>query len=181
MIPALDCASIYEVPVSYHEQGLDTQLLAALGLPDEGPPDLRAWREIVNRLHRPEGEVKIAVVGKYTGLFDAYKSLNEALVHGGIANNVRVNLQWIDAEEFAHSDLSDRLHGMNAVLVPGGFGERGAEGKIAAVTYAREKYLPFLGICFGMQLACVEAARRVGLERRLVDRVRPVRRSRSSA
>ena len=163
VIPALDCNSIYEVPVSYHEQGLDTQLLAALGLPDEGPPDLRAWREIVHRLHRPEGEVKIAVVGKYTGLFDAYKSLNEALVHGGIASNVRVNLQWIDAEEFAHSDLSDRLHGMNAVLVPGGFGERGAEGKIAAVTYAREKYLPFLGICFGMQLACVEAARRVGL------------------
>ena len=163
VIPALDCSSIYEVPVSYHEQGLDTQLLAALGLPDEGPPDLRAWREIVQRLHRPEGEVKIAVVGKYTGLFDAYKSLNEALVHGGIANNVRVNLQWIDAEEFAHSDLTDRLHGMNAVLVPGGFGERGAEGKIAAVTYARAKHLPFLGICFGMQLACVEAARRVGL------------------
>ena len=163
VIPALDCSSIYEVPVSYHEQGLDTQLLAALGLPDEGPPDLRAWREIVQRLHRPEGEVKIAVVGKYTGLFDAYKSLNEALVHGGIANNVRVNLQWIDAEEFAHSNLTDRLHGMNAVLVPGGFGERGAEGKIAAVTYARAKHLPFLGICFGMQLACVEAARRVGL------------------
>ena len=163
VIPALDCSSIYEVPVSYHEQGLDTQLLAALGLPDEGPPDLRAWREIVQRLHRPEGEVKIAVVGKYTGLFDAYKTLNEALVHGGIANNVRVNLQWIDAEEFAHSDLTDRLHGMNAVLVPGGFGERGAEGKIAAVTYARAKHLPLLGICFGMQLACVEAARRVGL------------------
>jgi CTP synthase len=163
VIPALDCGSIYEVPVSYHEQGLDTQLLAALGLPDKGPPDLRAWREIVHRLHRPEGEVAIAVVGKYTGLFDAYKSLNEALVHGGIANNVRVSLHWIDAEEFADADHTDRLHGMNAVLVPGGFGERGAEGKIAAVTYAREKHLPFLGICFGMQLACVEAARRVGL------------------
>ena len=121
------------------------------------------------------------MVGKYTGLFDAYKSLNEALVHGGIANNVRVNLHWIDAEEFAHSDQTDRLHGMNAVLVPGGFGERGAEGKIAAVTYAREKALPFLGICFGMQLACVEAARRIGPERRLLDRVRPLRRSRSSA
>jgi CTP synthase len=163
VIPALDCGSIYEVPVSYHEQGLDTQLLAALGLPDKGPPDLRAWREIVHRLHRPEGEVAIAVVGKYTGLFDAYKSLNEALVHGGIANNVRVSLHWIDAGEFADADHTDRLHGMNAVLVPGGFGERGAEGKIAAVTYAREKHLPFLGICFGMQLACVDAARRVGL------------------
>ena len=107
--------------------------------------------------------MSVAVVGKYTGLFDAYKSLNEALVHGGIANNVRVNLHWIDAEEFAHSDHTDRLHGMNAVLVPGGFGERGTEGKIAAVTFAREKALPFLGICFGMQLACIEAARRMRL------------------
>ena len=164
VIPALDCASIYEVPVSYHEQGLDRQLLEALALPNEAAPDLGLWRQIVTRLHRPEGEVSVAVVGKYTGLFDAYKSLNEALVHGGIANNVRVKLHWIDAEEFAHADQSDRLHGMNAVLVPGGFGERGAEGKIAAVTYARAKFLPFLGICFGMQLACIEAARRVGLE-----------------
>jgi CTP synthase len=163
VIPALDCPSIYEVPVSYHEEGLDTQVLRALGLKPESTPDLGAWRRIVSRLHRPEGEVSVAVVGKYTGLFDAYKSLNEALVHGGIANNVRVNMRWIDAEEFAHSDQTDRLHGMNAVLVPGGFGERGAEGKIAAVTFAREKSLPFLGICFGMQLACVEAARRMGL------------------
>ena len=163
VIPALDCASIYEVPIRYHEEGLDTQLLKALDLPHEAIPDLATWRQIVSRLHRPEGEVQVAVVGKYTGLFDAYKSLNEALVHGGIANNVRVRLHWIDAEEFVHSDHSDRLHGMNAVLVPGGFGERGSEGKIAAVTYAREKRLPFLGICFGMQLACVEAARRIGL------------------
>ncbi len=163
VIPALDRASIYEVPVSYHEEGLDTQLLRSLGLSNDLQPDLGSWRRIVSRLHRPEGEVSVAVVGKYTGLFDAYKSLNEALVHGGIANNVRVNLHWIDAEEFAHSDHTDRLHGMNAVLVPGGFGERGVEGKIAAVTFAREKSLPFLGICFGMQLACVEAARRMGL------------------
>jgi CTP synthase len=163
VIPALDCPSIYQVPISYHEEGLDTQLLRTFGLPDEPHPDLTPWHQIVNRLFRPEGEVSVAVVGKYTGLFDAYKSLNEALVHGGIANNVRVNLHWIDAEEFAQSDHSDRLHGMNAVLVPGGFGERGVEGKIAAVTYAREKALPFLGICFGMQLACVEAARRMGL------------------
>jgi CTP synthase len=165
VIPALDCGSIYEVPISYHEQGLDTQLLRALGLPHESEPDLAGWQQIISRLHRPEGEVSVAVVGKYTGLFDAYKSLNEALVHGGVANNVRVNLHWIDAEEFAHSDHTDRLHGMNAVLVPGGFGERGVEGKIAAVTFAREKRLPFLGICFGMQLACVEAARNLaGLE-----------------
>jgi CTP synthase len=105
--------------------------------------------------------VHIAVVGKYTGLLDAYKSLNEALIHGGIANNVRVNLRWIDAEEFARSDLTDSLHGVNGVLVPGGFGERGTEGKIAAVTFARTRRLPFLGICFGMQLACIEAARRL--------------------
>ena len=163
VIPALDCASIYQVPISYHEEGLDAQLLRTLGLPEEPRPDLTPWHQIVSRLFRPEGEVSVAVVGKYTGLFDAYKSLNEALVHGGIANNVRVNLHWIDAEEFAQSDHSDRLHGMNAVLVPGGFGERGTEGKIAAVTYAREKALPFLGICFGMQLACIEAARRQGL------------------
>ena len=163
VIPALDCPSIYEVPISYHEQGLDGQVLTALGLPRQAAPDLSAWRRIVSRLQRPEGEVAVAVVGKYTGLFDAYKSLNEALVHGGIANNVRVNLHWIDAEEFVHSDQTDRLHGMNAVLVPGGFGERGAEGKIAAVTFAREKALPFLGICFGMQLACIEGARRMGL------------------
>jgi CTP synthase len=129
VIPALDCGSIYEVPISYHEQGLDTQLLRALGLPHESEPDLAGWQQIISRLHRPEGEVSVAVVGKYTGLFDAYKSLNEALVHGGVANNVRVNLHWIDAEEFAHSDHTDRLHGMNAVLVPGGFGERGVEAR----------------------------------------------------
>ena len=163
VIPALDCASIYEVPIAYHAEGLDTQVLTALGLERDEDPDLAGWRQIVSRLRRPEGEVSVAVVGKYMGLFDAYKSLNEALVHGGIANNVRVNLHWIDAEEFAHSDQTDRLHGMNAVLVPGGFGERGTEGKIAAVTFAREKALPFLGICFGMQLACIEAARRMGL------------------
>ena len=163
VIPALDCASIYEVPIAYHAEGLDDQVLATLGLDRERRPDLDGWRQIVSRAQRPEGEVSVAVVGKYTGLFDAYKSLNEALIHGGIANNVRVKLHWIDAEEFAHSDQSDRLHGMNAVLVPGGFGERGTEGKIAAVTYARQKALPFLGICFGMQLACIEAARRMGL------------------
>ena len=162
VIPALDCASIYEVPISYHEEGLDTQLLRALGLPDEraARPRLAGGRSSAGCIGR-RARSSVAVVGKYTGLFDAYKSLNEALVHGGIANNVRVNLHWIDAEEFAHSDQTDRLHGMNAVLVPGGFGERGVEGKIAAVTYAREKALPFLGICFGMQLACVEAARRM--------------------
>jgi CTP synthase len=159
VIPALDCRSIYEVPVRYHEQGLDSELLRALDLPHERVPDLTAWRQIVARIERPEGEVNVAIIGKYTGLADAYKSLNEALVHGGIANNVHVNLQWIDAEEFERGDARARVQGVNAVLVPGGFGERGVEGKIAAVTYARDRNLPFLGICFGMQLACIEAAR----------------------
>lgn len=159
VIPAIDRPSIYDVPASYHEEGLDAQLLKVLDLPAGDAPDLTAWRRIVSRLERPEGEVSVAVVGKYTDLADAYKSLNEALVHGGIANNVSVNLQWIDADEFLRRDASAQVQGVNAVLVPGGFGERGVEGKIAAVTYARTRRLPFLGICFGMQLACVEAAR----------------------
>jgi CTP synthase len=163
VIPALDAASIYEVPINYHAEGMDLQLLKVLGLPTEPMPDLTSWRSIVARARRPEGDVHIAIVGKYTGLLDAYKSLNEALIHGGIANNVRVHLRWIDAEEFGRADVTDVLHGVSGILVPGGFGERGTEGKIAAVTYARNASLPFLGICFGMQLACVEAARRAGI------------------
>ena len=159
VIPAYDAETIYEVPISYHAEGLDNRLLEALGLTGGDEPDLSAWYDIVNRVKRPEGAVKVAVVGKYTEHKDAYKSLNEALAHGGIANNVRVDLDWIDAEHFITADASDRLQGVHAVLVPGGFGERGAEGKIAAVTYARTRGLPFFGICFGMQLACIEAAR----------------------
>jgi len=159
VIPAYDAETIYEVPIRYHTEGLDAGVLRALGLEPGPAPDLGPWHEIVSRVTRPEGEVKVAVVGKYTGLMDAYKSLNEALIHGGIANNVRVVLDWIDAEHFVAVDQTDRLQGVNAILVPGGFGERGAEGKIAAVTYAREQGLPFFGICFGMQLACIEAAR----------------------
>jgi CTP synthase len=159
VIPALDASSIYEVPARYHEEGLDTQVLAALGIEPGPEPDLNAWHRIVASYQRPEGEVAVAVVGKYTGLMDAYKSLNEALVHGGIANNVRVSMRWIDADEFLRGDASAGIQDVNAVLVPGGFGERGVEGKIAAVTYARTRKLPFLGICFGMQLACIEAAR----------------------
>ncbi len=159
VIAALDASSIYEVPIAYHREGLDIQLLKTLGLPTDPAPDLGSWQNILNRVQRPEGEVTIAIVGKYTGLLDAYKSLNEALVHGGIANNVKVNLRWIDAEEFGRADTSDALHGVSGVLVPGGFGERGTEGKIAAVTFARTRRLPFFGICFGMQLACIEAAR----------------------
>jgi CTP synthase len=166
VIPALDVQSIYEVPIRYHEEGLDTQLLKHFGLPHAGPPDLGGWREIVERLQKPEGEVVIAVVGKYTGLQDAYKSLDEALTHGGIANRVRVERRWIDAQTFEAEDAGLYLHDVNGILVPGGFGERGAAGKVAAVTFARERQIPYFGICFGMQLAVVEAARKLsGIER----------------
>ncbi len=165
VIPALDCRTIYEVPLTYHEVGLDRAVLRALGLPAEEAPDLARWHEVVHRILKPETRVKIAIVGKYTNLADSYKSLQEALVHGGIANNTRVEIEWVDAEAFAGEVPDERLQEVHAVLVPGGFGERGVEGKLAAVTYAREKGLPFLGICFGMQLACIEVARHLaGLE-----------------
>ncbi len=165
VIPALDCRTIYEVPLTYHEVGLDRAVLRALGLPAEEAPDLARWHEVVHRILKPETRVKIAIVGKYTNLADSYKSLQEALIHGGIANNTRVEIEWVDAEAFAGEVPDERLQEVHAVLVPGGFGERGVEGKLAAVTYAREKGLPFLGICFGMQLACIEVARHLaGLE-----------------
>jgi CTP synthase len=161
VIPALDARSIYEVPLQYHAEGLDFEVLRAFGITPSLAPDLRRWDDIVDRLHNPEGEVNIAVVGKYVGLQDAYKSLNEALVHGGIANRVKVNINWIDAELFegAQGDVAAQLEPMHAILVPGAFGERGAEGKIASIRFARERRVPFFGICFGMQMACVEAAR----------------------
>ncbi len=161
VIPALDAKSIYEVPLQYHAEGLDFEVLRAFGITPGLAPDLRRWSQVVERLHNPEGEVNVAVVGKYVGLPDAYKSLNEALVHGGIANRVKVNVHWIDAELFEANDaeIVARLEPMHAILVPGAFGERGAEGKIASIRFARERRVPFLGICFGMQMACVEAAR----------------------
>ena len=161
VIPALDAKSIYEVPLQYHAEGLDFEVLRAFGITPGLAPDLRRWDDIVDRLRNPEGEVNIAVVGKYVGLQDAYKSLNEALVHGGIANRVKVNINWIDAELFegAQSDVAAQLEPMHAILVPGAFGERGAAGKIASIRFARERSVPFFGICFGMQMACVEAAR----------------------
>jgi CTP synthase len=164
VIPALDAKSIYAVPVQYHEQGLDDAVLNAFGILPGGAPDLSRWTEIMDRLTNPEGEVTIGVVGKYVGLQDAYKSLNEALVHGGIANKVKVNIEWIDAELFEgpDSDIAARLEPMHAILVPGAFGERGAEGKIASVRFAREREIPYFGICFGMQMACVEGARDLG-------------------
>jgi CTP synthase len=159
VIPALDVANIYEVPITYHEAGLDTQVLAKFGLDASRAPNLGRWRDVVERAKGSEGEVSIAVVGKYTGLQDAYKSLSEALAHGGIANNVRVNLDWIDSEIFESESTVQYLESVHAILVPGGFGERGAEGKMAAVTFARERKVPYFGICFGMQLAVIEAAR----------------------
>ncbi len=161
VIPALDAKSIYAVPVQYHNEGLDDAVLNAFGILPGSAPDLSRWTTIMDRLTNPEGEVTIGVVGKYVGLQDAYKSLNEALVHGGIANKVKVNVEWIDAELFEadDADIAARLEPMHAILVPGAFGERGAEGKIASVRFARERDIPYFGICFGMQMACVEGAR----------------------
>ncbi len=160
VIPALDAASIYSVPLQYHAEGLDAQVLKHFGL-DSPQPDLARWDDIVDRHHNPEGEVTIGVVGKYVGLPDAYKSLNEALVHGGMANRVKVNVRWIDAELFEGDDhdVAARLEPMHGILVPGGFGVRGSEGKIASVRFARERKVPFFGICLGMQMACIEGAR----------------------
>ncbi|MFM9828847.1 MAG: CTP synthase [Sphingomonas sp.] len=161
VIPALDAKTIYGVPLQYHVEGLDRAVLDAFGLDGSASPDLRRWDDIIDRLTNLEGEVTIGVVGKYVGLPDAYKSLNEALVHGGIANRVKVNIQWIDAELFeaADADIAARLEPMHAILVPGAFGSRGAEGKIASVRFARERQVPFFGICFGMQMACIEGMR----------------------
>jgi CTP synthase len=161
VIPALDAKSIYAVPLQYHAEGLDFEVLRAFGITPGVAPDLRRWEDIMDRQQNPEGEVTIGVVGKYIGLQDAYKSLSEALVHGGLANRVKVNIQWIDAELFEapDSDVAARLEPMHAILVPGAFGERGAAGKIEAIRFARERKVPFFGICFGMQMACVEGVR----------------------
>ena len=159
VIQALDVDTIYQVPISYHEHGFDELVCRHFGLDQGRQPDLSRWIEIVERVRSPEGEVKIGVVGKYTHLQDSYKSLSEALVHGGISNNVRVNLDWIEAEIFETECAVQKLDDVNGILVPGGFGERGTEGKIAAVKFAREHKVPYFGICFGMQMAVIEVAR----------------------
>jgi CTP synthase len=159
VIEARDAASIYDVPLAYHAAGLDQEVLDAFGIDGVRPPDLSRWHTISGRVRNPEGEVSIAVVGKYTGLKDAYKSLIEALHHGGIANKVKVNLNWIESEIFEREDPAPFLEGLHGILVPGGFGQRGAEGKIQAARYAREKEIPYFGICFGMQMAVIEATR----------------------
>ena len=159
VVPALDVNTIYAVPISYHEAGMDREVLRHFNLPFESAPDLSGWRRIVDTVLAPEGEVRIAVVGKYTNLLDSYKSLAEALAHGGIANKVKVRLDWMDSEVFEQPDTVQQLDGVDGILVPGGFGERGTQGKIEAVRFARERKVPFLGICFGMQMAVIEAAR----------------------
>jgi CTP synthase len=166
VIEALDVEHIYDVPEAYHRAGLDNEVIAAFGIDNAPPPDLSRWQAITSRLRNPEGEVTIAVVGKYTGLKDAYKSLVEALHHGGIANKVKVNLEWIASEIFEKEDPAPYLERVNGILVPGGFGERGSEGKIAAAGFARRHKVPFFGICFGMQMAVIEEARNLaGIEK----------------
>jgi CTP synthase len=159
VIPALDVDTIYAVPISYHEAGMDREVLRHFGLPYETEPDLTRWSKIVDVVRAPEGEVRIAVVGKYTNLLDSYKSLAEALAHGGIANRVKVHLDWVDSQVFEQPNTVQQLDGVHGILVPGGFGERGTAGKIEAVRFARTRNVPFLGICFGMQMAVIEAAR----------------------
>ncbi|HLZ76213.1 CTP synthase [Phenylobacterium sp.] len=162
VIQAMDSANIYHVPLDYHEQGLDSEVLDVFGMKDTAPaPDLSRWESISHTLSHPDGEVNIAIVGKYTALTDAYKSLIEALTHGGVANNVRVKFDWIEGEAFEKDDglIGERLTGVHGVLVPGAFGERGSEGMIRAVGFAREHAIPYFGICFGMQMAMIEAAR----------------------
>ncbi len=164
VIPALDVKSIYEVPLTYHAEGLDTEVLSCFGITDAKQPDLSQWQEIVHRIKNPEAQVKIGIVGKYTELTDSYKSLNEALIHGGIANNVKVQLKFLEGETFEKDGHAAELEDVDAILVPGGFGQRGTEGMIKAVEFARTRKVPYFGICFGMQMAVIEATRNlVGL------------------
>ncbi len=159
VIAAQDLASIYEAPLAYHREGLDQAVLDAFAISPAPRPDLRRWEDVADRINNPEGEVRVAIVGKYTQLEDAYKSIAEALTHGGMANRVKVKADWIDAEIFEREDPAPYLEDFDAILVPGGFGERGTEGKIKAAEFARTRKVPYLGICLGMQMAVIEAAR----------------------
>ncbi|SEK34563.1 CTP synthase [Roseivivax marinus] len=161
VIAAQDLSSIYDAPLAYHREGLDQAVLDAFQISPAPKPDLSRWEDVSDRIHNPEGEVTVAIVGKYTQLEDAYKSIAEALTHGGLANRVKVNVEWVDAEIFEREDPATHLQGYHAILVPGGFGERGTEGKIKAAQFAREHKVPYLGICLGMQMAVIEAARNV--------------------
>lgn len=165
VIAAYDLKSIYEAPLAYHREGLDQAVLDAFQIAPAPRPDLRVWQDVYDRIHNTDGTVTIAVVGKYTQLEDAYKSIKEALIHGGMSNRIKVNVEWVDAEVFEDEDAAPHLEGYHAILVPGGFGERGTEGKIKAAEFARTRKIPYLGICLGMQMAVIEAARNLaGLE-----------------
>ena len=159
VIAAQDLSTIYDAPLAYHREGLDQAVLDAFQISPAPKPNLAKWEDVSDRIHHAEGKVKVAIVGKYTQLEDAYKSIAEALTHGGMANRVRVKIEWVDAEIFDTEDAAPYLQGFHAILVPGGFGERGTEGKIKAAQYAREHKVPYLGICLGMQMAVIEAAR----------------------
>ena len=159
VIAAQDLSTIYDAPLAYHREGMDQAVLDAFQISPAPKPDLSRWEDVSDRIHNPEGEVRVAIVGKYTQLEDAYKSIAEALTHGGMANRVKVRAEWIDAETFDREDPAPYLEGFHAILVPGGFGERGTEGKIKAAEFARTRKIPYLGICLGMQMAVVEAAR----------------------
>ncbi len=159
VIAAYDLKSIYEAPLAYHREGLDQAVLDVFQISPAPRPDLSVWQDVVDRIQNTDGEVSIAIVGKYVQLEDAYKSIKEALVHGGMANRVKVNVEWVDAEIFEREDPAAHLAGFHAILVPGGFGERGTEGKIRAAEFARTRKIPYLGICLGMQMAVIEAAR----------------------
>ncbi|MCH2166749.1 MAG: CTP synthase [Oceanicola sp.] len=162
VIAAQDLKSIYEAPLAYHREGMDQAVLDAFAISPAPKPDLSIWEDVADRIYNPEGMVRVAIVGKYTQLEDAYKSIAEALTHGGMANRVKVQAEWIDAEIFEREDPAPHLEGFHAILVPGGFGERGTEGKIRAAQFARERNVPYLGICLGMQMAVIEAARHLG-------------------
>ena len=162
VIEARDVDSIYDVPRGYHAAGLDRAVLTAFGIEPAPKPNMARWNAVMERVRNPEGRVTIAVVGKYTGMKDAYKSLNEALMHGGLANRVHVTLDWIESEVFEGDDPAAHLENVHGILVPGGFGQRGAEGKIKAARFARERRVPYFGICFGMQMAVIEAVRNLG-------------------
>ena len=178
VIPALDARSIYDVPLQYHAEGLDDEVLKAFGIEDAPRPDLARWQDIMDRLVHYDGEVTIGVVGKYVGLPDAYKSLNEALVHGGLANRAKVNIRWLDAELFEQdgTDLAAELEPLHGILVPGGFGERGSEGKIASVTFARERSVPYFGIDGKMGASKAPGTRRESKQPRLPNSAIPASR-----
>lgn len=160
VIAAQDLKSIYEAPLAYHREGLDQAVLDAFGISPAPKPNLAIWEDVVDRIHNPEGEVRIGIVGKYTQLEDAYKSIAEALTHGGIANRVKVNAEWLDSELFERDeDIAPLLEDFHAILVPGGFGVRGTEGMVHAARFARNRQVPYLGICLGMQMAVIEASR----------------------